>query len=372
MVKSASTNLADRVARPTTNMAACIRIAREDGTLLAFTEHDQPLTFNPGALGSILHHPGFTRSAISNREGLNVDNFDLDGIIDSEFILEEDLRARKYDHAEVWLYWVDWEEVESTDELYKLKRGRIGEIAIQDDTFRAQFRSLTERLKQEIIEIYTPDCRYDLGETRCGVQLAGQAWSAGMSATVRSPQDGAIGTIVFPTVFNDRFFEATTVTGVAGGSEPTWNTTLGGTTVDNLITWTTIQALTVEATVSSIVEENRVFTIVGAPFFDGDETWFLDGKLFFTDVGSPTSQNILCKPGLIKDFSFGSPADEATVTLFMPMPFAVEIGDTVALQVGCDKLLTTCIEKFDNLLNFGGFPHFPGNDELFRYPDSIA
>jgi hypothetical protein len=194
-----------------------------------------------------------------------------------------------------------------------------------------------------------------------------------MSATVNTPQDGAIGTIVFPTNFNDRFFLATTVTGVAGGGpEPTWNTTLGGTTVDNLITWTTIQARTVEATVSSIIETNRVFTVIGAPFFDGDETWFLDGKLFFTDVGSPTPQNINCKPGLIKDFSFGSPADEATVTLFMPMPFAIDIGDTVSLQVGCDKLLDTCITKFDNLLNFGGFPHLPGNDELFNYPNSVA
>jgi uncharacterized phage protein (TIGR02218 family) len=43
-------------------------------------------------------------------------------------------------------------------------------------------------------------------------------------------------------------------------------------------------------------------------------------------------------------------------------------GDRVRLEPGCDKRLETCREKFDNLLNFRGFPDIPGEDWLVSYP----
>jgi hypothetical protein len=35
---------------------------------------------------------------------------------------------------------------------------------------------------------------------------------------------------------------------------------------------------------------------------------------------------------------------------------------------GCDKRFETCSARFDNLLNFRGFPAIPGNDFLSRWP----
>ncbi|SEN63178.1 DUF2163 domain-containing protein [Palleronia pelagia] len=43
-------------------------------------------------------------------------------------------------------------------------------------------------------------------------------------------------------------------------------------------------------------------------------------------------------------------------------------GDSVRLEAGCDKRAETCRVKFDNLLNFQGFPHLPGEDWLMAYP----
>ncbi len=40
------------------------------------------------------------------------------------------------------------------------------------------------------------------------------------------------------------------------------------------------------------------------------------------------------------------------------------------LEPGCDKRAETCREKFDNFLNFRGFPHIPGEDWLISYPVS--
>jgi uncharacterized phage protein (TIGR02218 family) len=41
---------------------------------------------------------------------------------------------------------------------------------------------------------------------------------------------------------------------------------------------------------------------------------------------------------------------------------AVLDGKSYRLCLGCDKQFTTCKQKFDNVANFRGFPHVPGND----------
>lgn len=56
----------------------------------------------------------------------------------------------------------------------------------------------------------------------------------------------------------------------------------------------------------------------------------------------------------------------STITLFLPMPFAVAPGDAVLVSAGCDKSLATCANTFNNILNFRGFPHIPGLDRALQ------
>lgn len=56
------------------------------------------------------------------------------------------------------------------------------------------------------------------------------AWSASTAYVV--------GDLVKPTSHNGYYYECTTA-GTSGASEPTWDTTVGGTTSDNTVTWTT-------------------------------------------------------------------------------------------------------------------------------------
>ena len=51
--------------------------------------------------------------------------------------------------------------------------------------------------------------------------------------------------------------------------------------------------------------------------------------------------------------------DGSTVTVYEPLPFTPAIGDTITLQAGCDKTLTTCQNKFNNGDNFMGQPFIP-------------
>lgn len=50
----------------------------------------------------------------------------------------------------------------------------------------------------------------------------------------------------------------------------------------------------------------------------------------------------------------------------------LQVGDLLRLEAGCDRTAATCKAKFDNFLNFRGFPHIPGEDWLSSYPISAG
>lgn len=45
------------------------------------------------------------------------------------------------------------------------------------------------------------------------------------------------------------------------------------------------------------------------------------------------------------------------IELFLPTFVAIQVGDQFTVTAGCDKTLDTCKAKFNNVINFGGFPH---------------
>lgn len=56
------------------------------------------------------------------------------------------------------------------------------------------------------------------------------------------------------------------------------------------------------------------------------------------------------------------------IELMADFEIAPEVGDSILLRAGCDKLAATCRTKFGNFLNFRGFPHVPGTDWMASYP----
>jgi uncharacterized phage protein (TIGR02218 family) len=54
------------------------------------------------------------------------------------------------------------------------------------------------------------------------------------------------------------------------------------------------------------------------------------------------------------------------ITLALPMPHPCSIGDTYLIEEGCDRLFSTCINRFANAVNFRGEPHVPGLDRMLE------
>ncbi len=67
--------------------------------------------------------------------------------------------------------------------------------------------------------------------------------------------------------------------------------------------------------------------------------------------------------GLWASIKLDEPArDGRVVTLWSSIGGGLAAGDRVQLTAGCDKRMTTCQLKFNNMLNFQGFPDLPHED----------
>lgn len=91
-------------------------------------------------------------------------------------------------------------------------------------------------------------------------------------------------------------------------------------------------------------------------FADG---WFTAGKLTFTSGANA---------GLGVEVKAHRKADAVMLVLWQAMPQPIAAGDEFIVTAGCDKRFPTCHDRFNNVPNFRGFPHIPGNDYVIRYP----
>lgn len=60
-------------------------------------------------------------------------------------------------------------------------------------------------------------------------------------------------------------------------------------------------------------------------------------------------------------------AGTAAIELWQALPEPLATGNSFVVTAGCDKRFATCKNRFNNAVNFRGFPHIPGNDFVVRY-----
>lgn len=120
---------------------------------------------------------------------------------------------------------------------------------------------------------------------------------------------------------------------------------------------TTGLGISVEAEVISISGGTELVLPSQASFADG---WFARGRLTVLDGAAEG------RIGLVKRDR--DVAGQRIVELWEMVSAGFAPGDLVRLEPGCDKTAATCRAKFNNFLNFRGFPDIPGEDWLVSYP----
>ena len=345
--------LASHLAGAVTTLATCWRISRTDGAVFRFTDHDRDLVVD----GEVYQaSAAYSRTAIANDAGMGVDNLDVEGVFDSAAVTEEELRAGLFDRAEVRIFLVNW--ADPSMGILRLRRGWFGEVVLTEQgVFRTELRGLTQALSQRIGELYSPECRADLGDHRCRVpvwpaEVARQtAYALGDHGRVATDPGSASAT------FENRLYRWVAA-GTTASEAPAYDTTLGTETIDGTAVFEALEAWSRSGTVVDVIDRASFTAVVDEP--RAVDSWFAGGLLTW-ESGANAGRAIEAKSWT-----------QATgqIELLLPMGYAIEIGDLFRIHPGCDKRLDTCIERFANVLNFRGEPYVPGQDSLMSYPDS--
>lgn len=165
-MKLCSDALARHLAGEVTSLATLWRLTRADGTVMGFTDHDRDLEYDGAAFKAAT---GFTPTSVASAAGMAVDNLDIQSVLDSADITEDDLLAGLYDHASVEILLVNHQDPGMGGLV--LRKGRLGEVKSTGQGFVAELRGMTDAFARSIGQLYSPTCRADLGDGRCRVDL---------------------------------------------------------------------------------------------------------------------------------------------------------------------------------------------------------
>lgn len=123
----------------------------------------------------------------------------------------------------------------------------------------------------------------------------------------------------------------------------------------------------------AIFGDNRCGINLTNHTFNATVTSFLDKKNFtassLTQLSNYfkageiiwTSGNNIGQRGEIREHKTGG-----IITMILEFNNDITNGDNFKIITGCDKSIGTCKNKFNNLLNFRGFPSVPGFDAQFK------
>jgi uncharacterized phage protein (TIGR02218 family) len=167
-VKAIGAILKSHLAGEVTTLATLWKVTRRDAQVFCFTDHDadidyQGLTYTAAT--------GYSASAIRTSDAMDVDNMEVEGMLSSETITDDDLLAGLWDFAEFTIMRVNYADLTMGHEV--LRAGTMGNVRSGRQHFAVELRGMTQPLQQPVGRVYTPACDADLGDARCGISLAG-------------------------------------------------------------------------------------------------------------------------------------------------------------------------------------------------------
>jgi uncharacterized phage protein (TIGR02218 family) len=157
------------LASGTTTLCYCWRVALKSGEKLGFTDHDVSLLFDGTTFEA---EAGFTASSIESSLGLSVDNLEAEGALQSTKLDEARLRAGDFDHAQIEVWRVNWQDV---SQRVLMRKGHLGEVTYGEGAFKVEVRGLSHLLNQQRGRLYQYGCDAELGDARCGVTVFSDA-----------------------------------------------------------------------------------------------------------------------------------------------------------------------------------------------------
>src|SRR5690606_2489439 len=120
LMRTIDAGLAAHMAGGVTTLARCWVVARRDGAVLGFTDHDRDIPLDGVVCEAA---SGLSASEAAGESGFAAGGMEVAGALSSERLSEADLAAGLYDDAEVTVWLVNWQ---APEERHLLRTGHIG------------------------------------------------------------------------------------------------------------------------------------------------------------------------------------------------------------------------------------------------------
>jgi hypothetical protein len=330
------------------------KLTRRDSQVFGFTDHDQDIVF-----GGLTYDAStsYNRTATADQAGFAPANMVIESIMDSSLITEDDILAGLWDYCQVEMRTVNWKD--------------------------RQTRYITAITKANPGVVTSPLHGLVTGDTVTITEVVGMTNVNGntYTATVLTDNTFSIGvnTTGYSTYLNS---------GVAKIPETSWNYRkgrIGQVNTSGQMFSSELMGLTKKLEkplvrpylpgCAAIFGDSECSLSLVAYTITGTIESVDSSGLVITDTANITAAINIYAYGLLTMTSGDSSgysmevksSTVGTATLQQRMPFGVAAGDTFTLIQGCDKTLATCKDTYNNVVNFRGFPHMPGQDKVTQY-----
>jgi uncharacterized phage protein (TIGR02218 family) len=333
----------------------CVRIVPLWGPAVYLTDHVRDLTMNGH---TYLTQSGYQFTGQTSEHNMSPGVMDLSGIADIAGIDYNEIVSGVFDNARVYCFATTWRSPVEDEE--PLGMAFMGKITLRDKRYTAELMMAIDVLNQSIGKTYTPSCQKKFGGQEyagCMVDLA----PITVTGTITDVTSNSVFRDSARTEDDDYFGEGTIAftTGANAGLKPQEIKTYVG---------------QVDAAIEDISNAaSALVTSAGHSFVTGDVVEFsgvvgmteinglsgtvagYDADTFTVNINT-TAFSSYVSSGLASKLKGGITTHEA-------FHYPVEVGDEYTMIPGCRKRLRDCRDKWNNIVNFGGFSFIPTSSQ---------
>lgn len=412
-MKQVSDLLKAHLAGEDTTIATLWKIVRTDGQTFCFTDLDNNITYQNEVYKA---SRSFNISNIKTSSNFEVDNAELTtflkrknlqlaDFIDGSIINEDDINKGLWDLAYYKIILVNFMDL-SMGHMH-LRSGKLANIETGRNTVKAESRSKKQHLNQNIGRTYNFECDAKLGDEWCTPDFGGgkqfddgktmndytrtgsvttvinqHSWlddsltqsNAVNKASITNIQAGEVTKIQMPNhpfVAGDQIRFAGITGSMAGLNGKIGIVTyIDSNNISIALDTTYMMTKTTNYSDNSTTYYNYSYSNSKNPSFNGS-TWNTNGGSY-TGGGTATDANEseYYQGGIVTWLTGNNAGLSIEVKNYSPKYVFVaerqigkiQVGDTYRISAGCDKKISTCHERFNNVINHQGFALIPGTD----------
>lgn len=175
-MKSFGASYAAHIATRATTIAHALKVTRPDLQVFGFTSHDiddtVPDTGSPTVNVLYRANTGIAPTSIVTAAGLGVGNLELKTLHDGSIFTLTDIAGGIWKNSKFIIFRYNYADLAAGVGEYLLV-GTFGELELKQSELVIELRDLRQYFQQPVGSASSKNCRYRLGDTKCGVVLSG-------------------------------------------------------------------------------------------------------------------------------------------------------------------------------------------------------